>query len=457
MKSLAILGLALVSLSQAQSLRPSLTTTAIVGARIQVSPTQVIEKGSVLMRGGRIIAVGESVVVPPGAIVTDGKGLTVYAGFIDAFTTKGLGSVKLPRHTDVPSISEDVVTQMRVAYPEQTGLGAAQLYDPDNDQWKNLRAGGFTAALVAPSGSFINGPAAVFNTSGKAGASALLQDRTALFADIFGPGSRYGGEYPGTALGRYAGLRQALLDSNWMAEASQADSGERPAQDPFIGSLANSISQGMPLVFSAGDISNIQHTIRLAKELGAPALLVDAGQGYKNPGILKGASVILKLAFGKEPIPTAVQPPGGAAKPAEAAPVPENPDEDPLPIKQDAERNFVDLVRNPSVLAKQGIPFAFSADGVPGTDEFFKNLRRAVKEGLSQEDAIAGLTTNAASLLKLKGLGRIEAGAIANLTVWNGSLFDDKSSAAFVYIDGIKLDPKKKRLGAPLQFDFDEE
>src|SRR5688572_16310643 len=71
----------------------ALLSQAIVGARIEVGDGRVIERGTIVMRDGLIVSVAEGVAVPPGAEVLDGKGLTVYPGFIDAGTFKG---IKLP-------------------------------------------------------------------------------------------------------------------------------------------------------------------------------------------------------------------------------------------------------------------------------------------------------------------------------------------------------------------------
>src|SRR5206468_1119898 len=68
-------------------------TYAIVGAKIEVSAGKVIDKGTVVIHNGHIQAVGANVPVPDFAYVIKGEGLTVYPGFIDAYTTKG---VKLP-------------------------------------------------------------------------------------------------------------------------------------------------------------------------------------------------------------------------------------------------------------------------------------------------------------------------------------------------------------------------
>src|SRR5436305_9627729 len=68
-------------------LRPKLF--AIRDARVVTAPGQVLPKATVVIRDGLIDAVGPTATVPAGAIVIEGKGLTVYAGFVDALSHWG--------------------------------------------------------------------------------------------------------------------------------------------------------------------------------------------------------------------------------------------------------------------------------------------------------------------------------------------------------------------------------
>src|SRR5262249_58503069 len=79
----------LVSADPEQGYRP--VAYAIQGAKIGVTPEQSIEAGTVVVREGRIEAVGpaDKVQVPFDAEVIDGKGLFVYPGLIDLYTTIG--------------------------------------------------------------------------------------------------------------------------------------------------------------------------------------------------------------------------------------------------------------------------------------------------------------------------------------------------------------------------------
>lgn len=95
---------------------------------------------------------------------------------------------------------------------------------------------------------------------------------------------------------------------------------------------------------------------------------------------------------------------------------------------------------------KQGVPFAFSMiNGKPG--DLKKTLARMIKAGLSENFALAALTTHPAKMMGLSNLmGTVEKGKIANLVVTQKPYFDEKSTIKYVFVDGKKFDylaPKK--------------
>jgi len=80
---------------------------AIRGARIVTVSGPVIEKGTVVVQQGRIVAVGPDVPVPAGASVIDGSGKTLYPGLVDALTTIGLAEVSsVPATLDTTEVGD---------------------------------------------------------------------------------------------------------------------------------------------------------------------------------------------------------------------------------------------------------------------------------------------------------------------------------------------------------------
>jgi hypothetical protein len=116
-------------------------------------------------------------------------------------------------------------------------------------------------------------------------------------------------------------------------------------------------------------------------------------------------------------------------------------DAEPEPLRVLRER--ADAPKNAGQLARAGIRLAFTDGGMPnlGTD-FLGNVRMAVENGLTQDQAIRALTIDAARVLGAEDrIGSIEAGKIANLTLVRGpSLFDRNARVTQVFIDGRPIE-----------------
>jgi len=86
---LALLSVTAAAALAADAPRP----VAIRGARIVTVSGPVIEKGTIVLSGGKIVAVGENAAIPGVAEVIDGTGKTVYPGLINGLTTLGLTEI----------------------------------------------------------------------------------------------------------------------------------------------------------------------------------------------------------------------------------------------------------------------------------------------------------------------------------------------------------------------------
>ncbi len=91
----------------------------------------------------------------------------------------------------------------------------------------------------------------------------------------------------------------------------------------------------------------------------------------------------------------------------------------------------------PAALAKAGVKFAFYSDGLAAPKDIFKNLKKATDAGLAQDAALRAMTLDAAEILGLSDrLGSITPGKIANLTITDGDIFNDKTKVKHVFVDG---------------------
>src|SRR5436189_2982431 len=121
---------------------------AITHARIVTLAGAPIEDGTLVIRDGKIAAVGTSVEVPAGAQVIDGKGLQVYPGLFDAVTQMGL--------SEISAVSATVDSTETGSY--NPDVLAATAVSPSSEHIPVTRASGITEVLAVPaSGGFDSG------------------------------------------------------------------------------------------------------------------------------------------------------------------------------------------------------------------------------------------------------------------------------------------------------------
>src|SRR5215470_5856935 len=202
----AVLGALLVALfvpvaaRNPADLRPA--AYAIRDARVVTEAGTVLPKATVVIRDGLITAVGPDVEVPPDALVTEGKGLTVYPGFIDAGSSRGYDPA-LRRSQGGPPAAEDIAADPLAATkpdnrkgftPEFAVQTALKLDEEAVAAWRRV---GFTAHLVAPDGGYFSGTSALVSLSGAVPHESLSRAPVALRARF----GRVAGEgYPGALM-----------------------------------------------------------------------------------------------------------------------------------------------------------------------------------------------------------------------------------------------------------------
>jgi len=430
--------LAFVALSVPQSSVPSENRRhAIVDARIEIGDGRIIEKGSIVIEGGRIVAVGPNLTIPAGTLIYTGTGLTVTPGFIDGWTTKGLTlpaaapEQDAPTGPAAPSIIEYAPAQMRDANRKgiRPELEARTLLSLNEDFAKPYRNAGFTTLHTVPGGGYLGGVGALVNLSGRPNRDAIVVPRTCLLSDFEGPAE--GNGYPGSLLGRVAQVRQAWLDAQWQNQVRstyQAGGAERPASDPALEALSSCLDGKTMVAFVANSPSEIDRSLALAREFNLRPLIVGGQQGYRRLNDLKaaGVTVIASLNFGEPPQMVTGEDPARTTE---------------------RKRKYDEAVRNVIQLRESGIPVIFSTLGTKDPSDFLKQLRTLVAAGYPREAALRGLTLDSARLASAEArLGTIEVGKVANLVVRDGDFLQEKTTVKMTYIDGYRLDPSAKPL-----------
>ncbi len=167
---------------------------AIKEAKISAAPGKVYDPGTIVVRGGLIEAVGpaKDVEVPYDAEVIDGKGLSVYPGFIDLFTTVGQragverSATGRGRPVDLAEapLAATPADNRRGLTPEFEAAGALELTESLAEPRRRL---GFTSFVSAPGGAIATGQSVLVSLSGLPRREAIVKAPVALHVHLAQP------------------------------------------------------------------------------------------------------------------------------------------------------------------------------------------------------------------------------------------------------------------------------
>ena len=414
----------------AADLKP--TAYAIRDARVVVEPGTVLPKATVVVRDGFIVAVGEGVAIPPDAAVTDGTGLTVYPGFLDAGSSRGYDAA-LRRSLAGPPAAEDLAADPLAATkpdnrkgltPEFAVPTALKLDEEAVAPWRRV---GFTAHLVSPDGGYFSGTSAVVSLSGSVPRDAILRAPVALHAK-FGRVADTG--YPGALMGVVAHGRQTLLDAGWLKRQwttfeAKGRVGRRPAADPCLEALWPALEGKLPVAFEADTADQIHRALDFCAEFKLKPVVVGGRDAWKVVDRLKAEKVpvLLRLDF--------------------SAPGDRETDL-PVRVREDKERQRKEEAACASVLHAAGVKVAFTTLGLTGQrapERFREGVRKAIAAGLPADAALAALTRDAADLLGVAPqVGRVTHGRAAHLVVCDGDFHAPGTKYRWAFSDGYRFD-----------------
>lgn len=418
---------------------------AFTNARIVVSPTQTIDKGTLVVRDGVMIAVGPALPTPADARVHDLAGKTIYPGLIDAY------SDPTPAAASSLSSRRSVVAPTADASSAQPDGGAAhwnrevladfqidRTFKPDVETNKKLRSQGFVARLVVPTRGIVKGFSTLVSTSDGDATRAIIKPMVAQHLALtparraFGPPAD--GEaprYPSSPMGAFTLVRQTLLDARWYAAARAAREANRtlppPQRNAALDALAAHLKAATPFIIDANDELYALRAGRLAEEFHIPVIIRGSGQEYRRLDDIAAMKlpIIVPLSFPRAP---------NVTSPEYAINV-----------------SLTDLMdwdiapENPARLQKAGVTIALSTQGLRDKAEFLKSLRKAVARGLEKSAALAAVTITPAKLLGVEeSLGTIEVGKRGSFIVTDGELFDEKTKVIAVWVDGSEFEIQPK-------------
>jgi imidazolonepropionase-like amidohydrolase len=403
---------------------PALATpadVAIVGGTVlTIGPQGTIEKGTVLIRDGKIAAVGASVAVPPGATVIDASGRYVMPGIIDCHSHTAVEG-------NVNEGSESVTAEVRIA---------DVLDDKDVNIYRELAGGVTSANVLHGSANSIGGQNAVIKMRWGKGPQELLFEgapRGIKFAlgenpkrsNFRTPGTP---RYPGTRMGVEATIRQAFEEARdykreWdeYEKKLRVKGGEKPVpprKNLRLEELKDILEGKVYVHAHCYRSDEILMLIQVAEDFGFKIRTFQhVLEGYKV------ASEIARHGAGASTF------------------------SDWWAYKLEA---YDAIPYNAAIMAEHGVVVSLNSDSDELARRLYWEAAKAVKYGgVSEAEALKMVTLNPAKQLGIdKRVGSIEVGKDADLAVFSAHPFSPDTHCDLTLVDGIVYFDRAKDVAA---------
>ncbi len=404
---------------------------------------------NLVIRNGRIEAMGPDVAVPGDAKLLEGDSLYVYPGFVDAV---GGADYEFPPFEvdrsqiaswNPPRQAQSFMPHRRVA-DHLTATGAAVADE---------RRQGIAAAAVHPDGRLMPGRGALLVLRRDAETPEDLVARPVLGPVMSFQGAS--GVYPATLFAVIAFYRQMFENARHHAARARAYGSNPaavppPAWDPDLEVLREVMEGGTPVFFAADRSRDIQRALKLAGEYGFRPIIVGGEEAWQVADELKAANVpvLVSLDF---PEPERWKPEKKKEEPEAAPPGDGESDSQDEPKEEEEldagarreKQRIEDIYANAGRLAGAGVTFALTSGG--GSADLREGARKAIEYGLSEAEALRGLTAAPAAMLGIEPMVRIDAGMPANLIVADGPLFAEETEIRYVFVEGALEKGKEKK------------
>jgi imidazolonepropionase-like amidohydrolase len=351
---------------------------------------QSISNATIVVRDGKIAAVGSGVAIPAGARVIDVSGKVIIPGMMD-------------EHSHIGAKPSDLNDAPMLIGPQHRILDALDLDDPD---WEKAVSGGVTTLTTGPgSGENVSGQAIVIKTFGTDLTKRIVTERGGM---KFAMGPKRRDAYPSTAMGVAANLRQYLIKTQeYMATWKRWEDGDKkgtpPARDLGYEAMADVLTKKQRVRAHVHSATDVMTLLRLKDEFGFDLVLHHSTEAYKvAPEIAKRGVAAVVLPLGPR-----------------------------IGVTEDA-------MMGPVTLWKAGVKIALHTDH-PVINQKWLRLCAAlvIRYGLPEEEALKAITINTAQIARVADrVGSIEVGKDADFVVLNGTWYEPRTRVDMVVGDG---------------------
>ncbi|WP_271405125.1 amidohydrolase family protein [Tenacibaculum soleae] len=417
-KTLILLLFLCVSVMHAQEYFPSNTGVktsknklfAFTNAKIYVSATNVIKKGTLLIKDGKVLEIGKSVKIPKGTEIINLNGKYIYPSFVDTYSTFG---VTAPKRKSGRGPQYDA---NRKGYywndhirPDTDAFDAFSFDDKKAKELVNL---GFGVVNTHQNDGIMqgNGILVALNTA-TSNAYRILNKQSANYLS-FSKSKKSRQSYPTSRMGAMALLRQTYSDANWYAKGN--------VNNTDLALQALNDKKDLPQIFRAGNYLDDLRADKVGDEFGIQYTILGGGNEYERVNDIKNtnATFIIPINFRK-------------AYDVSNAFLADK-------IALSDMRKWNQEPANPAVLAKNNVPFALTTFHLKKVEDFKINLYKAIKFGLDKTTALKALTSIPAKILQNDKIGNLNKGSYANFLITSGDIFDKNTTLYENWVQGDK-------------------
>jgi imidazolonepropionase-like amidohydrolase len=361
------------------------------GATVHTATGAPISNGSVLIRAGKIAAVGPNVAAPAAARIIDATGKTVIPGMID-------------NHSHIGARPTDLNDSPMLIGPQHRFLDALDWNDPD---FQDAVEGGVTTIVSGPgSGENVSGMAVVIKTFGTDYAKRMVLEKGGMKFAMGPKGNRT--RYPATAMGVAANLRQYLIKTQeyMAAQKKWEDDGKKgnpPARDLGYEAMSDVLTKKTYVRAHVHSATDVMTLTRLKDEFGFDLTIHHSTEAYKvAPELAKRGISAVVLPLGPR-----------------------------IGVGEDA-------MAGPAVLWKAGVKIAMHTDAPVISERWLRLCAAlAMRYGIPEEEALKMVTSNAAEIARVADrVGSLAVGKDADLVIFNGPWYEPKSRIDLVIGDG---------------------
>jgi imidazolonepropionase-like amidohydrolase len=386
--------------------------TAFTNAKIYITPTQIVEKGTLLIQNGRVVAAGATVLIPKNCTTIDLEGKSVYPSFIDIYTNFGIEPIKRVDEDESNPLYDTKRTGYYWNESIRSEVNAFDSFKYDQAKAEELLKAGFGVVGSHVQDGIARGTGILVALNNNNKTTRLLSDKiTNHFS--FNKSVTTNQAYPSSLMGAMALLRQLYLDENWYKN------GNSSTIDLSLKALID--NEKLPKVFTSEDKLNSLRAAKLSKEFGYNYVLKGSGNEFERIDEIKKTNLkfIIPINF---PEAYDVSDPYQADR-----------------MELNDLRFWNQAPTNLKVMSDNGVIFALTTDKLKKIEDFRTNLLKAIQYGFDATKALESLTTIPASLVgKYSEIGNLKNGSVANFLITSGPIFEEKTVLYENWVQGNK-------------------